>query len=228
MDTLVNKADKTIDDFEKQEEKDKETAPYTKILLTYADRTDRVLLFLGYFFSFASGIGMPSFSYLLGDVMVNFTDPNIDLLEGIKPVIYRFVGVGCGMFLSAYFYYIFLAIMAERIGKKTRVAYFKAILSQEIAWFDSEVNITELSARLSKESQAIQESLGDKMGKFLLTMTMAVAGFFFSFLRGWYLSVLLILVFPVIFLMMGSLFKLMENSFKANLKAYGQSAGYSE
>ena len=115
LDTLLAKADKTIEDFEKEEEKDKETAPYSKILMTYADRTDRILMCLGYFFSVASGIGMPSFAYLLGDVMVNFTDPNLDLLEGIKPVIFRFIGVGCGMFVSAYFYYIFLAIMAERI-----------------------------------------------------------------------------------------------------------------
>jgi ATP-binding cassette subfamily B (MDR/TAP) protein 1 len=110
---------------------------------------------IGYFFSVASGLGLPSFAYFLGDVMVNFTDPNLDLVEGIRPVLFRFVGVGCAMFLTAYLYYICLAIMAERIGKKTRVAYLRAILSQEIAWFDSEVNITELSARLSKESQAI-------------------------------------------------------------------------
>jgi len=84
--------------------------------------------------------------------MVNFTDPNLNLVEGIKPVIFRFIGVGVAMFVTAYFYYIFLAIMAERIGKKTRVAYFRAIISQEIAWFDSEIKITELSSRLSKES----------------------------------------------------------------------------
>jgi ATP-binding cassette subfamily B (MDR/TAP) protein 1 len=155
VDNLVAKADKTIEQFEKDQEKEKETVPYSKILMTYADSTDKVLMCLGYIFSIASGIGTPSFAYLLGDIMVNFTDPNLDLIEGIKPIIFRFIGVGVGMFITAYFYSIFLAIMAERIGKKTRVAYFKAILSQEIAWFDSEIKITELSARLSKESQAI-------------------------------------------------------------------------
>jgi ABC transporter transmembrane region len=103
--------------------------PYSKILMTYADRTDRALMSLGYFFSIASGLGLPSFAYLLGDVMINFTDPNVDLVVGIRPVIFRFIGVGCAMFVTGYFYYIFLAIMAERIGKKTRVAYLKAILS---------------------------------------------------------------------------------------------------
>ncbi len=59
------------------------------------------------------------------------------------------------------------------------------------------------------------------MGKFLLTIATSLAGFFFAFLRGWYLSILLIVVFPVLLLMMGSVFKIMQDSFKSNLKAYG-------
>ncbi len=39
---------------------------------------------------------------------------------------------------------------------------------------------------------------------------------------------LLIFVFPILFVMMSGLFKVMETGFKHNLKAYGQSAGYSE
>jgi len=66
------------------------------------------------------------------------------------------------------------------------------------------------------------------MGQLLLTLAMSLAGFFFAFLRGWWLSLLLILVFPFLFLLMGSVFKLMSEAFKSNLKAYGQSAGYSE
>jgi ABC transporter transmembrane region len=66
------------------------------------------------------------------------------------------------------------------------------------------------------------------MGKFILTMATSVAGFFFAFLRGWYLSILSILVFPILLIMMGGVFKIMQEGFKSNLKAYGQSAGYSE
>ena len=125
---IIEKAGVVIEKFEKEEEKEKENVPYSKILLTYANRTDKILMVIGYFFAIASGLGTPSFAYLLGDVMVNFTDPNLDLIKGITPVIIRFVIVGCIMFCTAYFYYVFLAIMAERISKKTRVAYLKAIL----------------------------------------------------------------------------------------------------
>jgi ABC transporter transmembrane region len=56
--------------------------------------------------------------------------------------------------------------MAERIGKKTRVAYLRSILKQEVGWFESSINVTELSSRLSKECLTIQTALGEKMGQF--------------------------------------------------------------
>jgi hypothetical protein len=71
---------------------------------------------------------MPAFSYLLGDIVVNFTDPRISMLDAVRPVIIRFLIVGAIMFVSGYLYFVLLSIMAERIGKKTRVAYLSAIL----------------------------------------------------------------------------------------------------
>ena len=50
-----------------------ETVPYGKILNTYADRTDKVLMTLGYFFSIVTGLGLPSFTFLFGDIVVSFT-----------------------------------------------------------------------------------------------------------------------------------------------------------
>lgn len=132
------------------------------------------------------------------------------------------------MFVTSYLYYVFLVILAERLGKKTRVAYLRSILKQDIGWFDSSVTITELSSRLSKECQTIQTALGEKMGQFQLTLGTSFAGFFFAFFRGWWMSLILLFVFPVIFIVMGFVMKSMKAGFTENLKAYGQSAGYAE
>ncbi len=114
--------------YEEEAEKKPASVSYGKILLTYADRTDKVLMILGYFFAVGSGLGMPAFSYLLGDIIVNFTDPKISMLDAVRPVIIRFAIVGAIMFLTGYSYFVLLSVMAERIGKKTKVAYLQAIL----------------------------------------------------------------------------------------------------
>ena len=102
--------------------------PYKKILMTYADRTDKILICLGYFFAILTGLGIPSFTFLMGDVVVNFTDPTKSLSEMINPLALKFTIIGGVMFVTSYLYFVFLVIMAERIGKKTRVAYLSAVL----------------------------------------------------------------------------------------------------
>jgi ATP-binding cassette, subfamily B (MDR/TAP), member 1 len=135
---------------------------YGKILLTYADRTDKILMVLGYFFSIVTGIGLPSFVFLFGDITDEFGN-SFDIVDAIRPIAIELCIIGGVVWVTSYFYFVLLVIMSERIGMKTRVAYLRAILQQEIAWFD-EINVTELSARLSKECQAITKALGEKMG----------------------------------------------------------------
>lgn len=132
-----------------------DAVPYSKILLTYADGTDKVLMGFGYFFAIVTGLGIPSFTFLFGDIVVNFTDPTKSIADQINPLALQLTIIGGVMFVTSYLYFVFLVIMAERIAKKTRVAYLRSILRQEIAWFDSSITITELSSRLSKECQAI-------------------------------------------------------------------------
>jgi hypothetical protein len=63
-----------------------DTVSYGKILLTYADGTDKLLMGLGYFFSILTGIGLPSFSYLFGNIFNDFTDPDVSIVELINPM----------------------------------------------------------------------------------------------------------------------------------------------
>jgi len=58
--------------------------------------------------------------------------------------------IGGVILLGSYLFYLFMTIASERIGAKTRVAYLRSILSQDIAWFD-QINTSELSQRIGKE-----------------------------------------------------------------------------
>nr|AAK19598.2 putative ABC transporter [Sterkiella histriomuscorum] len=180
---------------------------------------------LGYFMSIVTGLGLPSFVFLFGDIINSFSGANI--LDAIRPTCIQFTIIGSAIWVTSYFYYALLVIMSENIGQKTRVAYLKGILQQDIAWFDS-INVTELSSRLSKECQAIQKALGEKMGTIQLSMAMCFSGLFFAFFRGWWFSLILLFVFPIIFLMTFMITLAMQSGFMQNLRSYGQSAGYAE
>ncbi|CDW86367.1 abc transporter [Stylonychia lemnae] len=218
----VNIKTKTL----KQEKKAKtDLAPYLKILLTYADKNDKILIAFGYIFSILTGVCLPSLVFLFGDIVNSFTDGKI--LEGIKPTCLQFTVIGIVIWITSYFYYALLVIMSQRVGQKTKVAYLRAILQQDISWFD-QISVTELSARLTKECQAIQIALGEKMGTIQLAFAMCLSGLFLAFFRGWWFS--LILSFPI-FILFGNTYLItvaMQSGFMQNLRSYGQSAGYAE
>jgi len=85
---------------------------------------------LGFSFSIITGAGMPSMVFLLGTIIDGFSG-NIfahTVLDTVKTTIITMASIGAVIWFVTYVYFVSLVIMAERIGKKTRVAYLRSIL----------------------------------------------------------------------------------------------------
>jgi ATP-binding cassette subfamily B (MDR/TAP) protein 1 len=172
---------------------------------------------------------MPSFVFLVGDVIDSFkptTKPE-DTIEVISRISLIFSLVGIAVWLFSYFLYSSLLLFSERVTKKIRTKYLESILRQESAWFDT-INPSELSARLSKESAAIQKALGEKMGTIIMAFSMTVAGLAFAFTKGWSFSLILLVGFPFIGVTTALMSKVQSQGSQETMKAYGQSAGYAD
>lgn len=76
-----------------------------------------------------------------------FTDG--DFISTINIQVYIFVGIAVGVFLFATGEISFFQLACERQVHKIRVLYYRAILRQEIGWFDANPS-GELSSRLSE------------------------------------------------------------------------------
>lgn len=100
--------------------------PYGKILLTYADRTDKILMTVGFCSAAATGAGMPSMVFLMGNIFDSFQAASV--LDSVKTTIITLAIIGAVVWVMTYVYFVSLVIMAERVGKKTRVHYLSAIL----------------------------------------------------------------------------------------------------
>jgi ATP-binding cassette subfamily B (MDR/TAP) protein 1 len=125
---------------------------YGKLVWTFADSSDRFYWITGVIASALCGTGLPSFVFLFGDITDTFEggmDP-AEILKAITRVSMILSIIGGVILLGSYLFYLFMTIASERIGAKTRVAYLRSILSQDIAWFD-QINTSELSQRIGKE-----------------------------------------------------------------------------
>jgi len=136
------------DDLEEDNEP-KQAITFRKLLLRFADGKDKALIAVGYSLAVMSGAGMPLLVYFTSSMMGSFTQGDEGSTNEINSLAFQNLMIGVFVFLVSYVCYVSLYIVAERIGKRTRVAYLRSLLQQEVAWFECSDKTVELSAKLS-------------------------------------------------------------------------------
>ena len=66
------------------------------------------------------------------------------------------------------------------------------------------------------------------MGTIVMTFAMTISGVCIAFIKGWSFSLATLGAFPFLTLATSLMNKVVQGGFQANMKAYGQSAGYAE
>jgi ATP-binding cassette subfamily B (MDR/TAP) protein 1 len=91
-------------------------------------------------------------------------------------------------------------ITGERQAARIRSNYLKAILRQDIAFFDKETSTGEVIGRMAGDTVLIQEAIGEKVGKFQQLVSTFLGGFVVAFIRGWKLTLVMLAVLPALVL----------------------------
>ncbi|KAI7745071.1 hypothetical protein M8C21_034037, partial [Ambrosia artemisiifolia] len=90
-------------------------------------------------------------------------------------------------------------VTGERQATRIRNLYLKAILRQDVSFFDKETNTGEVIGRMSGDTVLIQNAMGEKVGKFIQLMSTFVGGFVIAFIKGRLLTlVMLSTILPLV------------------------------
>ncbi|KAI3789524.1 hypothetical protein L2E82_02323 [Cichorium intybus] len=175
-------------------------------IFMHADGADMFLMALGFLGAVGDGIAMPvmfyftsnimnsvgGFSSLSKDVFIDKIDKNAEYL--------CFLGIWKWMacFLEGYCW----ARTAERQASRLRSAYLKAVLRQEVAYFDLNVTSTsEIITSVSSDRLVIQEVISEKVPVFVMYMSLFCGAYVVAFILLWRLAIValpfvVILVIP--------------------------------
>jgi len=88
------------------------------------------------------------------------------LLSGVTGSAVKILYIAAASFFFSYFQVAFFTITAQRQALRIRHAYFRALVRQEMGFYDQEGSGT-LSTRISSDIPKIQEAIGDKLGSCL-------------------------------------------------------------
>ena len=116
-------------------------------------------------------------------------------------------------------------ISGENLTKRVRSRAFKAMLSQDIGWFDeTENNVGTLTTKLATEAASVQSATGSRIGFVLMNIGNFGVGLVLALYYGWALT-LLILAFVPFMVISGALQMKMLTGFSSKDKKVLEEAG---
>ena len=83
---------------------------------------------------------------------------------------------------------------------KCRKEYFRSIMRQELAWFDTQ-NQAEIAIKFNLDSMAYQLALGEKISNLIMIVAMFIAGLVVSLYVGWILALILLAYLPFLIML---------------------------
>ncbi|CAH2322072.1 multidrug resistance 1-like isoform X1 [Pelobates cultripes] len=219
-------------------------------LFCFADKWDILLMVLGLVCAMASGTGLPIMIIVFGEmtdafvksgIAVNVSQFNttsatstdcsqvgdIDIEAEMTRYSYYYIGIGAAVFvLSVGQIWTFL-LSATRQSHRIRQKFFKAVLHQEMSWFDAN-QIGTLNNRLTEDINTIHEGLGDKICIFVQFLATFVAGIIIGFVKGWKLTLVILSVSPLLGISAMVWTKLLTSYTIKELAAYAKAGAVAE
>lgn len=156
-------------------------------------------LILGSVSAFVVGCSFPVFAVLFGGIyglLGSYDDEEIRHGTNYYSILFVVLGIVTG--LATFFQTFALNVAGARLTKRLRLMTFKAMLEQEIAWYDEPTNsVGELLARLSGDCAQVQGALGTRIGYVFQTISIIVVGVGIALYYSWKLTVVSIIAVPI-------------------------------
>nr|XP_033801594.1 bile salt export pump isoform X3 [Geotrypetes seraphini] len=180
------------------EDEEVEPAPVARILKYNAKEWPYMLF--GSFAAAVNGTVTPLYALLFSQILGTFSLPDeIEKRKQIDDICVLFVIVGaisfCTQFLQGYAF----ATSGELLTKRLRKIGFRAMLGQEIGWFDDHRNSPgALTTRLATDASQVQGATGSQIGMIVNSLTNIGVALTIAFYFSWKLSLVILCFLPFI------------------------------
>ncbi|CAB3405728.1 unnamed protein product [Caenorhabditis bovis] len=205
------------DEIVKTRDSKEETAKKVSIFTLYRYTTvfERVLLVIGAFVAMCTGAGLPLMSILQGSVTqafineqyilmhnttilpgTNQTYTNQDFSNDVMKVVWGYAGMTIGMWIAGQSTVTCFLYVCEKMNNRMRREFVKAILRQDISWFDTN-NSGTLATKLFDNLERVKEGTGDKIGMGFQYFSQFLTGFIVAFTHSWKLTLVMLAMTPI-------------------------------
>ncbi|CAI8594406.1 unnamed protein product [Vicia faba] len=172
-------------------------------IFMHADILDWFFMVFGFLGSICDGIMIPLMLYITSKIMNSIGSfsgsTGNNFVHSINKNAVVVLYVACASFVACFLEGYCWTRTGERQAARMRARYLKAVLRQEVAYFDLHVTSTsEIITSVSTDSLVIQDVLSDKVPDFLKNVSQFIGSYVVAFISLWRLA---LVGFPFIVLL---------------------------
>ncbi|XP_071661151.1 ATP-binding cassette sub-family B member 5 isoform X2 [Patagioenas fasciata] len=180
------------------EEENLPVVPYSRILAL--NKPEWLYVLLGVIAAAISGGVYPAFAVVFGKIIGAFqeTDPQKRSKNTlVLSLMFLLLGV---IILAAYIIQGFMfGKSGELLTMRLRSLSFRALLQQEIGWYDDQKNaVGVLLTRLATDASQVKGATGSRLGLMTMTVCTLLTAIIIAFIYGWQLTLLILACIPFV------------------------------
>ncbi|XP_008256635.2 bile salt export pump isoform X1 [Oryctolagus cuniculus] len=155
-------------------------------------------MLLGSMGAAVNGAVTPLYAFLFSQILGTFSLPDKEEQRSqINGICLLFVTLGCVSFFTQFLQGYTFAKSGELLTKRLRKFGFRAMLGQDIGWFDDLRNSPgALTTRLATDASQVQGATGSQIGMMVNSFTNVTVAMIIAFLFSWKLTLVIVCFFP--------------------------------
>lgn len=161
-------------------------------IFIHADVVDKLLMGLGLIGAVGDGVSMPVVLLVTSRLMNNIGNSSgtNSFTQNITKNAVVMCYVACGQWIACFLEGYCWARTAERQASRLRTRYLKAVLRQDVGYFDLHVTSTaEVITSVSSDSLVIQDAISEKVPVFVMNMSTFLGAYVVAFAMLWRLAI---------------------------------------